>query len=324
MAYDKELATAVKAASLAASLCRKVQKGLLQSDVRSKNGRHRSPVTVADYGSQALVSFVLQQEFPGEFSLVAEEDSNDLRKDGAGEMVERITELVNESLTRDGSYNVTLSPDDVLRIIDSGKSEGGSQGRHWVLDPVDGTKGFVRGDQYAVALALLDRGKVVLGVLACPNLPLTSTGVDDPCRRSNEAGCLFFAEVGGGTYMQPLDGSSTVKVQVSGVENPEEASFFESYEAAHSMHDLSREMEPIYLRFPRNGYREKIWDHAAGSIVVTEAGGVVTDAAGNPLDFSRGKYLDLDTGIIVSNHKLMPLVLNAVRASLDEKSKLHP
>ncbi|KAE8696258.1 putative SAL4 phosphatase [Hibiscus syriacus] len=289
MAYEKELATAVKAASLAARLCRKVQKGLLQSDVRSKNGRHQSPVTVADYGSQALVSFVLQQEFPGEFSLMAEEDSNDLRKDGAGEMVERITELVNESLTRDGSYNVTLSPEDVLKVIDSGKSEGGSEGRHWVLDPVD---------------------------------------------------------VGGGTYMQPLDGSSTVKVQVSGVENPEEASFFESYEAAHSMHDLSsliaqklgvqttpirmdsqvkygalsRGDGAIYLRFPRNGYREKIWDHAAGSIVVTEAGGVVTDAAGNPLDFSRGKYLDLDTGIIVSNHRLMPLVLNAVRASLDEKS----
>ncbi|MBA0829247.1 hypothetical protein Goarm_013865 [Gossypium armourianum] len=39
--------------------------------------------------------------------------------------------------------------------------------------------------------------------------------------------------------MQPLDGSSAVKVQVSAVENPEEASFFESYEAAHSMHDLS-------------------------------------------------------------------------------------
>ncbi|GMJ08618.1 HIGH EXPRESSION OF OSMOTICALLY RESPONSIVE GENES 2, suppressors of PIN1 overexpression 1 [Hibiscus trionum] len=347
MAYDKELAAAIKAASLAARLCRKVQKALIQSDVRSKSGRHQSPVTVADYGSQALVSFVLQQEFPGEFSLIAEEDSNDLRKDGAGAIVERITELVNDSLTSDGSYNVTLSPEDVLKAIDSGKSEGGSQGRHWVLDPVDGTKGFVRGDQYAVALALLDRGKVVLGVLACPNLPLTSTGVADPQCQNNEVGCLFFAEVGGGTYMQPLDGSFTVKVQVSGVENPEEASFFESYEAAHSMHDLSsliaqklgvkaapirmdsqvkygalsRGDGAIYLRFPRNGYREKIWDHAAGSIVVTEAGGVVTDAAGNPLDFSRGKYLDLDTGIVVSNHKLMPLVLNAVRASLEEKSK---
>ncbi|MBA0634906.1 hypothetical protein Godav_016656, partial [Gossypium davidsonii] len=251
--------------------------------------------------SQALVSFVLQQEFPGEFSLVAEEDSNDLRKDGGGEIVERITKLVNESLTSDGSYGVSLSSEDVLKAIDCGKSEGGSQGRHWVLDPIDGTKGFVRGDQYAVALALLDRGNVVLGVLACPNLPLTSISVAHPHSPNNEVGCLFFAEVGRGTYMQLLDGSSTVK-----------------YGA------LSRGDGAIYLRFPRNGYREKIWDHAAGSIVVTEAGGVVTDAAGKQLDFSKGRYLDLDTGIIVSNQKLMPLLFDAVRASLAQKSKPQP
>ncbi|KAI8540570.1 hypothetical protein RHMOL_Rhmol09G0273400 [Rhododendron molle] len=60
----------------------------------------------------------------------------------------------------------------------------------------------------------------------------------------------------------------------------------------------------------------------AGAIVVTEAGGVVTDAGANPLDFSKGRYLDLDTGIIVTNPKLMPMLLKAVRKSLDEK--LHP
>ncbi|EOX92576.1 Inositol monophosphatase family protein isoform 1 [Theobroma cacao] len=342
MSYDKELTAAKKAASLAARLCQKVQKSLLQSDVQSKNDR--SPVTVADYGSQALVSFVLQQEFPAEFSLVAEEDSKDLRKDGAQELVDRITKLVNDSLASDESYSVTLSTEDVLKAIDSGKSEGGSQGRHWVLDPIDGTKGFLRGGQYAIALALLDRGKVVLGVLACPNLPLTP--INDQHSPNNEVGCLFFAEVGGGSYMQPLDSSSTVKVQVSGIENPEEASFFESYEAAHSMHDLSsliaqklgvkappvridsqvkygalsRGDGAIYMRLPHKGYREKIWDHAAGCIVVTEAGGVVMDAAGNPLDFSKGKFLDLDTGIIVTNQKLMPILIKAVRESLEEKA----
>ncbi|XVF58797.1 hypothetical protein PTKIN_Ptkin07bG0095400 [Pterospermum kingtungense] len=212
MSYDKELAAAKKAASLAARLCQKVQKALLQSDVQSKNDR--SPVTVADYGSQAVVSFVLQQEFPGEFSLVAEEDSKDLRQDGAQEIVDRITKLVNDSLTSDGSYSVTLSTEDVLKAIDSGKSEGGSEGRHWVLDPIDGTKGFLRGDQYAIALALLDKGKVVLGVLACPNLPLTSISSADGHSSRHEVGCLFYAEIGGGTYMQPLDCSSTVKVVV--------------------------------------------------------------------------------------------------------------
>ncbi|XP_059433177.1 SAL1 phosphatase-like [Corylus avellana] len=344
MSYDTELAAAKKAASLAARLCQKVQKALLQSDVQSKSDK--SPVTVADYGSQALVSFVLERELPSEsFSLVAEEDSGDLRKESGQETLQRITKLVNDTIANDGSFSVpTLTAADVLGAIDCGKSDGGSHGRHWVLDPIDGTKGFVRGDQYAIALALLDEGKVVLGVLACPNLPLASIGGDSRHSSDDEVGCLFFAKVGAGTYMQSLDGSSPIKVHVSTTENPEEASFFESFEAAHSSHDLSSSIAnklgvkappvridsqakygalsrgdgAIYLRFPHKGYREKIWDHAAGCIVVTEAGGVATDAAGNPLDFSKGRYLDLDTGIIVTNQKLMPSLLKAVRESLDE------
>ncbi|XP_059653466.1 SAL1 phosphatase-like isoform X1 [Cornus florida] len=386
MSYHKELDAAKKAASLATRLCQKVQKALLQADVQSKSDK--SPVTVADYGSQALVSFVLERELPSEsFSLVAEEDSGDLRKEGAQETLERITKLVNETIANDGTYNISpLSAEDVLAAIDSGKSEGGSHGRHWVLDPIDGTKGFVRGDQYAIALALLDEGKVVLGVLACPNLPLSSIGSHGQQSSEDKVGCLFSAEVGAGTYMQSLNGSSPIKVHVSTKDNPEEASFFESFEAAHSLHDLSSSIAKvqyswslfslglfflsmciyrkthnassyvasslffipkqklgvkappvridsqakygalsrgdgsIYLRFPHKGYREKIWDHAAGSIVVTEAGGVVLDAAGNPLNFSQGKYLDLETGIIVTNQKLMPSLLKAVRDSLDEKA----
>ncbi|KAL0449837.1 UNVERIFIED_CONTAM: SAL1 phosphatase [Sesamum latifolium] len=346
MSYDKQLAAAKKAASLAARLCQKVQKALSQSDVQSKSDK--SPVTVADYGSQALISFILEKEFPSvPFSLVAEEDSGDLRKEESGETLHRITELVNETLATDGMNDISpLSEEDVLKAIDNGKSEGGSHGQHWVLDPIDGTKGFLRGDQYAIALALLDEGKVVLGVLACPNLPLASIARRDQSISGDGVGCLFFAQVEAGTYMQSLDGSTPTKVHVTAIENPEEASFFESYEAAHSSHDLSgliarklgvkappvridsqakygalsRGDGAIYMRFPRKGYREKIWDHAAGYIVVAEAGGVATDAAGNPLDFSKGRYLDLDTGIIVTNQKLMPCLLKAVQESIKEKA----
>ncbi|XP_076955614.1 3'(2'),5'-bisphosphate nucleotidase 1-like [Bidens hawaiensis] len=342
--YDKQLTAAKKAASLAARLCQNVQKGLLQSDVHSKSDK--SPVTVADYGSQVLVSFVLQKELPDHtFSLVAEEDSGDLRKEESQETLERITKLVNDTIANDGSYKVSpLSENDVLTIIDKGMSEGGSNGQHWVLDPIDGTKGFLRGDQYAIALGMLDEGKVVLGVLACPNLPLESITSGNQ-NAANKAGCLFSAQLACGTYMESLDGSQTVKVHVSNTENPEEASFFESYEAAHSSHSLSGSIAKklgvkaapvridsqakygalargdgaIYLRFPNKGYREKIWDHAAGYIVVAEAGGVATDAAGKPLDFSKGRYLDLDTGIIVTNRKLMPALLKAVQDSLREE-----
>ena len=52
--------------------------------------------------------------------------------------------------------------DDVLALIDSGGSQGGSEGFHWVLDPIDGTRGFVGMRQYAVCLGLLHKGKVRL------------------------------------------------------------------------------------------------------------------------------------------------------------------
>lgn len=343
MSYENQLAAAKKACSLAARLCQKVQNTLLQSDVQSKSDR--SPVTVADYGSQALVSLVLQKELPSSsFSLIAEEDSEDLGKEEAQETLLRITALVNETFAGEGASPVSV--EDVLTAIDAGKSEGGSLGQHWVLDPIDGTKGFLRGDQYAIALALLDEGQVVLGVLACPNLPRRLLSCQAESNIQSKAGCLFYAQVGSGTYMQCFDGTPPLKVHVTDTENPEEASFFESYEKAHSMQDLtsliakklgvkappvridsqakygalSRGDGAIYMRFPHKGYREKIWDHAAGYIVIKEAGGIATDASGNPLDFSKGRYLDLDTGIIVTNTKLMPALLKAVQESLQEKA----
>ncbi|KAL9266514.1 3'(2'),5'-bisphosphate nucleotidase 1-like protein [Drosera capensis] len=81
-----------------------------------------------------------------------------------------------------------------------------------------------KGDQYVIALALLDEGNVVLGILACANLPLSHIGVENSESSNAEVGCLFYAVVGIGTYMQPLHGSSPVKVNVTAIKNTEEAS----------------------------------------------------------------------------------------------------
>jgi 3'(2'), 5'-bisphosphate nucleotidase/inositol polyphosphate 1-phosphatase len=67
------------------------------------------------------------------------------------------------------------------------------------------------------------------------------------------------------------------------------------------------------MRFPRPGYREKIWDHAAGVLIATEAGAVVTDAGGAPLDFSRGRWLDLDRGIVTAPPGLHGKLVAALR-----------
>ena len=62
----------------------------------------------------------------------------------------------------------------------------------WTLDPIDGTKGFLRGEQYAVCLALLVDAKVQVGIMGCPNLPLDASKPDGP------KGCLFIAVRGHG------------------------------------------------------------------------------------------------------------------------------
>ena len=73
----------------------------------------------------------------------------------------------------------------------------------------------------------------------------------------------------------------------------------------------------VYLRLPtRPGYVEKVWDHAAGVAVVTEAGGTVTDVDGKPLDFSLGRGLTQNKGVIVTNGRFHDEVVAAVKQVL--------
>ena len=65
---------------------------------------------------------------------------------------------------------------------------------------------------------------------------------------------------------------------------------------------VARGEADIYLRLPtRADYREKIWDHAAGALIVAEAGGAVTDIHGRLLEFHHGRELIANRGVVVSN-----------------------
>jgi 3'(2'), 5'-bisphosphate nucleotidase len=78
---------------------------------------------------------------------------------------------------------------------------------------------------------------------------------------------------------------------------------------------LARGEVTLYLRVPsaaEPGYKENIWDHAAGSIIAEEAGGKVTDTLGRPLDFSSGIKMEKNQGVLVSNGILHGVVLKAL------------
>jgi len=370
--YLLEATAAAEAVRLASKLCERVQATLVEGE-ETKDKADDSPVTVADYGAQALVAWSLardSQSSPVPFSMVAEEDSADLRnvsKNGPA-MASRIAKLVNDVLADEGLLSPATPPsssgspssdlppplttEQVLSLIDLGNSPGGSEGRHWVLDPIDGTRGFVGRRQYAVCLALLDRGKLAVGVLGCPNVPhdrALQDGDGGPQegigKRRKGIGALFWGTRGGGCFVQPLhkeesesssassflDASNRVVLNASSsdFEDRSRVRFMESYDSRHSDFStaarlaaalkvtspplrldsqakygcLSRGDAAINLRFPRKDYREKIWDHAAGVLLVKEAGGVVTDAAGEELDFGRGRWLDMDRGIVTAASK---------------------
>jgi 3'(2'), 5'-bisphosphate nucleotidase len=320
---ELERTAAVDAVLAASLLCAAAQGRLVAGDTLTKGDE--SPVTVADFAAQAVVCATLTDRL-GEIELVGEEDATDLADDAQSGLRDGVVDLVSQQRAE------PVAAGQVLDWIAVGGSDGRS-GRYWTLDPIDGTKGFLRGDQYAIALALIEDGDVVLGVLGCPNLP----------NHDGSRGAVFVADEAGSTAWFG-DVSAPVPVSVAAPASLAEARFCESVESGHSNHDhaariaerLGITAEPyridsqckygavargdasIYLRLPtRADYREKIWDHAAGKFVVEQAGGRVTDVTGADLDFSHGRKLEQNQGIVATAGRFHDEVVDAVRAVLE-------
>jgi 3'(2'), 5'-bisphosphate nucleotidase len=322
--YSIEKEIAYHAIVRAAALCRQVQTEMVKPTSAVK--ADRSPVTVADYASQAVICKELADAFPDD-PVVAEETSEGLRAPDQARMLDQVVHYARSTLPG-------ATPDQVCAWIDHGGAKPGP--RFWTLDPIDGTKGFLRGEQYAVALALIVDGQVQLGALACPNLPLNLARPDGP------RGVVFLAVRGQGAEMLLQDDArSAVPISVASLDDPSAARFVESFESGHTDHAahealaralgitqpsvrfdsqakygaVARGDAAIYLRLPSPespDYRERIWDHAAGALIIEEAGGRVTDALGADLDFSQGRRLENNRGIVASNGYLHSAILNAI------------
>ena len=156
---------AIKAVREAARLARRVQQEMISPALAKKD---RSPVTVADFTAQVIVSKLLAEQFPDAF-LVGEENSAMLRGDDGKETMAQIIRFAQ-------GFIPEVTPEGVCDWIDRGMGDPPSA--YWTLDPIDGTKGFLRGDQYAVALAYVVAGQVQIGVLGCPELEEASR----PCK----------------------------------------------------------------------------------------------------------------------------------------------
>ena len=150
--YERERAVTIRAVSEAARLCRAVGAGISPEVLAKKD---KSPVTVADFGSQALICRALAEAFP-------DDPGHRRGRRGRAEAARR-TQRSSTRCVRHVRARPDAAGDDAgaastpTRSVDWIDRGGAShyRDRFWTLDPIDGTKGFLRGEQYAVALALV-------------------------------------------------------------------------------------------------------------------------------------------------------------------------
>ena len=280
-----------------------------------------SPVTVGDFAVQACISHILSQAFP-ETKLLGEEDdegfsklSSDIKKDIVARVSEEFPELKDE--TR------------VAQLIGRGSfgKLPADKPPCFVLDPIDGTKGFLRGEQYAVCLGYLDAdGIPAASVVGCPNMPshLFKPGESDAAA---DRGFLFDAVHGGGVRMRRIEknGEEEILREWSVADNSTEPEapivIAESYEKSHTKgntnHVLFKELSiddtknvlridsqvkfcalargdaNVYLRFV--SFDISTWDVLPGYLLLKESGGRVTDKFGGEINFNVGRTVKSDS-----------------------------
>ncbi|EGG13067.1 Hypothetical protein MELLADRAFT_32223 [Melampsora larici-populina 98AG31] len=359
--FQKERQIGISSILKSTILTQKVFKTLIQKD-QIITKQDKSPVTIGDYGSQALINLLISKHFPND-KIIGEEEIQDLQTTSNSPTLNQIERLINETLTtklesetdeevwKNSRIPKSLNQSEILETINLGNSkeeneDEGNGERFWTLDPIDGTKGFLRSDQYSICLSLIINKKVTLSFISAPNL--STDPYPSSSNPSSKIGTLFYAEHGKGAYQRPINTNDssiyspirTNPISFNGFQTS--GTFCESWESNHSNQILNSKIlahlklsnpTPIrldsqvkycliargdvnvYLRLPIDlNYKEKIWDHAAGSLLVEEAGGKVTDMWGKPLDFSLGKTLIQNEGIVASHPNLHQSLLDAIKS----------
>lgn len=183
----------------------------------------------------------------------------------------------------------------------------------WVIDPLDGTKEFIhQNDEFTINVALVKAGRPVLGVVAIPAL-----------------GLIYHAVRGAGAFL--IEKGCSRQIHVSSVSDLSNMRLAVS--RSHFSADLKAVLERHHLnQFVQKGSALKYcsiadgscdaslrktllseWDICAADCVLTEAGGRITDCAGQPLQYNRENVV-LDRGIVASNGVLHEALLVLVKS----------
>lgn len=285
-----------------------------------------SPVTAADLAAQAILARGLQAAY-GRVDIVGEESVDILADDATESLGDAVVAAVHR-------VEPTWSPEEILEAIAScdHRPRGGS---YWTIDPIDGTRGFIAGRHCAVAVAFIEDGTPLHAFIGCPRLSVDGSDLYGE-------GLVVHASRGEGAWLVPLDEPSARPLALRRTECGESARpplLCQSGVAVPGkMHSLDRIAAMVganptrlridgqakyvvigdgradaYVRLPRTAGRgEWAWDHAAGALVAEEAGAAVSDVDGKPLDFSRGRRLSRNRGVVCAAPGLLERILEAI------------
>lgn len=202
-------------------------------------------------------------------------------------------------------------------ISDSGEAVAGRGARQWVIDPIDGSRGFARKNgEFTVMIAFVDQGNVAVGV------------IQEPARQR-----LTWAVTGQGCWRRDGAATEPSRCQVSSVSDPAQAGLVQSrsrdagvpsgqvealkparvvevYSAGLKMTLVARGEVEYYV----NRYLAfHDWDICAGHVIVTEAGGQVSGLRGETIQYgTEGAWQK--SGLLASNGRLHAPALERLKS----------
>jgi 3'(2'), 5'-bisphosphate nucleotidase len=215
---DGEAKAAIRAMSDAMIVARSLE-GRAAASVKPDT----SPVTVADLAIQALIAHRLCQGFPND-ALIAEEDASVLRTEPDGAISRQVVEIVRHVISGANS-------EQLVTWIERGAMGTGC--RIWTLDPIGGTKGFLGGRQYALALALIVDSVVRLAVIGCPRLSLVPAGGNVRIDERPSNGDIAIGVRGLGAWWNAVGEQACRRLEVSACRDASTARVVQSFERHH-------------------------------------------------------------------------------------------
>jgi 3'(2'), 5'-bisphosphate nucleotidase len=181
----------------------------------------------------------------------------------------------------------------VLSEEDAEAFEGpDAEGRYWLVDPLDGTKEFIkRNGEFTVNIALIENGQPVLGVVVAPALEVTylaaeGVGAFKVERGEGKAGERQPIHVAG----MPAEGATWRVVGSRSHPSPDLAAWLEKL-GEHDMVPMGSSLKLCLVAegaadaYPRLG-PTCLWDTGAAQAVVEQAGGRVETLEGQPLGYA--------------------------------------